>query len=614
MKAEILQCGQCRVALKNSKDKLPTFLKCLHAFCGECITKIISDNPRCPICKASSYIQSDSTINDLPSINFLQNIEQFENIKQQIHQRKVKECQNCSDGNQATHLCTGRNMPLFFCNECVHIYNNFNKNGVKMFISLQNIRDDHILPYVRYSDDKPCQKHGEDVMRFCDDCLASCCPRCDHSGHNLVSLKDEADAIRRRIREKVQDAETSIGILQRRMEHVRLEKERLYESSKATAQNVNIFFDKLKESLDIRKKTLLSEVSKITHEKSTKLNAEEENTEAELNDIIPMTQVLSATSMFSNDRDIMGIAESLKTRSKDYISTRLREKPDVNGTISFGFGEFTDINGPLQFKRVDEMFNKIPMAVDKLGEVRSKETKTVASETTFRIREKGSGLDIVIDAYTKNQQPCKQGGDSFSIEIKDPNCQIFKPRLEDLNTGSYVTHFIPSVKGKYTMSINIQGKPIKKSPYTFTMDDPVEDSKYAPPNEEPDYVPRRDPPPPPVPSSPRPPIQRPNSGGGYITMNSIKLPHRQRSNTVNSMVPKNHSQDVDRFDIECYVGTRRGSRRGSDVYMTIDSLGLDVKEKDEKKLAAVYEQGVGAMNGTLKQSKSSIFRWKNLIK
>ncbi|XP_033117917.1 E3 ubiquitin-protein ligase TRIM71-like [Anneissia japonica] len=634
IKTEALRCGDCRVELKNTLKQIPKFLKCLHAFCGKCILKMMNGSLVCPVCKLLADVSGDTTIDDLADISFLKNIEQFDRIMDQLGQdfgskHVHPECQNCSDGNAATYWCADLDGPLLFCNECVSIDNKFQTSGQKDFRSLRNTRPDDILTCVRLSSDGRCLEHDEDLEFFCEECATPICHICDHDGHPMMSIREQANTIRGKIDDKVKDSEKTIEILQRRLRYVENEKELLKQSSHLTAQHVNLFFDKLKESIEKRRKHLLNTVSNTGSKTLKILKEDTEHTQSELNDVTRFTEFLSAARNFSNDCDLMLMNESLKTRSGDHISKRVSDEPDANGLISFGLGEFTDIELPLlQSSHFEVMLKKVPMSIAKLGEING--TATVASETKFRIRENATGIEIVIEAYTKNQQPCTTGGDSFTIEIKDPNGTIHKPLLEDDNTGTYSTNFTPKLVGKHQVSITFHGRPISRSPYTFEMEESPKpqrkpyDSKYINVSNLWDVkeFPDRDPPPPPVPSSPRP------TSADYMIMKSFKAPpvvlksytstgrndlFRQRSATTTSLMTKNEQKECaadDYLDIHSYHGTRRESRRGSYIYQTIDSLGLDVKEEGEnagKKLEALHEKFISS---TKRKRKISLMKWR----
>jgi len=59
--------------------------------------------------------------------------------------------------------------------------------------------------------------------------------------------------------------------------------------------------------------------------------------------------------------------------------------------------------------------------------------------------------------------PRKEGGDPFEVKIDGP--APCKPHVQDNNDGTYTVTYNPDAPGNYTVKVDLEGKPIKDSPF-----------------------------------------------------------------------------------------------------------------------------------------------------
>jgi len=71
---------------------------------------------------------------------------------------------------------------------------------------------------------------------------------------------------------------------------------------------------------------------------------------------------------------------------------------------------------------------------------------------------------FTIHSVDKDGNPRKEGGDPFTVKIKGPNGDV-KPNVKDNNDGTYLVSYNPDVPGDHTINVDLEGKPIKNSPF-----------------------------------------------------------------------------------------------------------------------------------------------------
>jgi hypothetical protein len=72
--------------------------------------------------------------------------------------------------------------------------------------------------------------------------------------------------------------------------------------------------------------------------------------------------------------------------------------------------------------------------------------------------------EFKIHAVDADGKPRADGGDNFDVKINGPKGPV-KPDITDNGDGTYDVKFDPSEPGPYDISVDLEGKPIKDSPW-----------------------------------------------------------------------------------------------------------------------------------------------------
>lgn len=71
---------------------------------------------------------------------------------------------------------------------------------------------------------------------------------------------------------------------------------------------------------------------------------------------------------------------------------------------------------------------------------------------------------FTIHAVDRDGNPRTDGGDKFDVQIQGPQGPVH-PEVKDNNDGTYDVTFDPAEPGPYNIAVNLEGKPIKDSPW-----------------------------------------------------------------------------------------------------------------------------------------------------
>ena len=176
-----VECVLCKQPYRD-----PRLLPCLHAFCYECLQKLLDDSTEqqatlvCPNC----FEQVPLPIRDLPRHVYLSN---NANIARRVSQLKTaKVCENCESEEKACAFCHDcGDDGLVICQQCVELHKKLRNYKKHTVISL----DSDIKEFFRKAkggESVLCVKHSQEVVKyFCRPCEALACNECivEHSGH-----------------------------------------------------------------------------------------------------------------------------------------------------------------------------------------------------------------------------------------------------------------------------------------------------------------------------------------------------------------------------------------------------------------------------------------------
>jgi len=76
---------------------------------------------------------------------------------------------------------------------------------------------------------------------------------------------------------------------------------------------------------------------------------------------------------------------------------------------------------------------------------------------------------FTIQAKDSNGEDFKEGGDKFDVVIQGPHGE-YKPDVTDNGDGTYNVEYQPDEPGLHTVKVNLEGVPIKDSPFKVRVD------------------------------------------------------------------------------------------------------------------------------------------------
>ena len=212
---------------------------------------------------------------------------------------------------------------------------------------------------------------------------------------------------------------------------------------------INNAFETLQQSLEERKKTLLSELEAISLSKTTALTLQKEQFEKMVGDIGHYTDMASQILQTHTDHEIVALG--------GLIPTELQATLKRVQTISLTPNQHSNITVSVQ---TDDLVQKL----SKLGHLYLSPSSSMWTSTT--VARVGTRYNIKIQSKTSEGAEYPHGGVEVKGEMrsKTHNGAVVYGEVEDHRDGTYTITLTPQIAGPHQLLITMDGQHVQNSP------------------------------------------------------------------------------------------------------------------------------------------------------
>ena len=312
-----ITCGMCS---KPYND--PKMLPCLHSFCLQCLHHEIEKSGsqqmfQCPICdRHTSILVGEASI--LPqNIHLGFEVEVAGYMSKMVNSSEVccDECVDERNGLAVVFCCMCRQFLCKVCRDHHSSSRRFSKHTI-VLLDQEGARQLHTTMKPR---DHYCSQpnHEDNKLNFyCETCSLLVCHDCTtvtHKSHTVKEISTIAKSHQMEITGALEDAKKVVTKLtgaiegnNRMIEHVEISKQTAFLA-------INQTFEILQQTLDERKRTLLSELEAISLSKTTALTLQKEQFEKMVGDISHYTDMVSQILETHTDHEIVALGGLIPT-------------------------------------------------------------------------------------------------------------------------------------------------------------------------------------------------------------------------------------------------------------------------------------------------------------
>ena len=286
---------------------------------------------------------------------------------------------------------------------------------------------------------------------YCETCSLLVCLHCStvaHKSHTVKEISTVAKTHQMEITGALEDAKNVVTKLTGAMDENNRMIEQVEISKQIALLAINQAFEILQQTLEERKKTLLSELEAISLSKTTALTLQKEQFEKTVGDIGHYTDMASQILQTHTDHEIVALG--------GLIPTELQATLERVQTISLTPNQRSNITVSVQ---TDDLIQQL----SKLGNLFSPSASTWTSTSVARV---GTRYNIKIQSKSSEGAECPHGGVEVKGEMrsKTQNGAVVYGEVEDHKDGIYTITLTPQTAGPHQLLITMDGQHVQNSP------------------------------------------------------------------------------------------------------------------------------------------------------
>ena len=449
----------CQLCSKPFDD--PRILSCLHSFCLQCLHHEIEKSGsqhmfQCPICEQNTSIPVGGASVLPQNLHLGFEVEVAGYMSKMVNNSEVC-CDECMDGSNSPAVvfcCTCRQ---FLCKHChnhhkrsrhlsKHNMVGLDQEGARQLHTTMKPRD-HYCSQPSHEDNK--------LNFYCETCSLLVCRDCTtvtHKSHSVKEISTVAKTHQMEITGALEDAKEVVTKLTGAIEGNNRMIEQVEISKQTAFLAINQAFEILQQTLDERKKTLLSELEAILLSKTTALTLQKEHFEKMVGDIGHYANMVSQIQQTHTDHEIVALG--------GLIPTELQATLKRVQTISLTPNQHSNITVSV---KTDDLVRKL----SKLGEIivffPSPSSSTWMSTSVAKV---GTRYHVKVQSKTSMGEEYPHGGVEVKGEMrsKTHNGAVVYGEVEDHRDGTYTITLTPQTAGPHQLLITMDGQHVQISP------------------------------------------------------------------------------------------------------------------------------------------------------
>ena len=454
----------CAICL--SRYSHPKLLPCLHAYCKECLENCLKTEKKatgrskitCPQCKEVHEVSSEG-VETFSSYFTINNLLELLHIHEANEGEEVNiQCTTGLDENLAVSWCS--TCSCYLCHACwaSHIKMVFTKEHA--VVSLDEIRSSDKQTGVRTLRQKRyCPEHDDQLLRlYCRTCKKVVCQACamvkhrsaEHDCDFVKDVKSEISEELMKLMECIQVKQEEFDSYCSYIDHVRSANAASLDTSE---KEINKAFDSLKQILEARRVSLVTELRSAYAQEQKRIDAEAQSVDLMLGKVKSTIDFVQQLLANGSDVEVLSVGEQAKKnmeRLKEAVWEKEANHPslvhvrlDPQMELSLNtYGELTDA-----LNSKDIIVTEMPSRY------------TTGEEVSFRV-------------HFQNDELLRRG-----CCIPQPNVKIFVFKNElpcdvhytRISEAEWEVSFIPHSNSNISVNVFVNSSQAQNAPLTVSI-------------------------------------------------------------------------------------------------------------------------------------------------
>ena len=454
-------CGICSELYTD-----PRMLSCLHSFCCKCLQKNMENKEslKCPTCEKAASIPEGGVL-ALPKDLRKSYEAEVASYEKKLTGKDALICDYCMNrsGNATTDFCC--ECCEFLCKTCSEYHKLWRKTSSHELVS---IGKEKVLSNTKFHiKHQPvvCQRHTDQVVKFyCVTCMTLICRDCvvkKHAGHEYddlvdVAEKEKADlltslASTAEAKSKLSDA---LALGDKMMQQVQAKQ-------KSVEEDIKRSFNEIRQALCNREEALLARAAEISVGKLAALRMQGEELKAMLDELDKTSEMVSTATQAYTPTEMLSV--------KGVMSTKLKQLFEQFESIFLDPCKSDTILSELNTASILENISKHGVVYSGCYPANSKPLNICIPRAVV-----GKKREIKISTFNANDNRYPFGGERVIAELKQVGSKDppLVANVVDNKNGTYSASLTPQVCGAHELSVTIETKPIRGSPFPLYIRQP----------------------------------------------------------------------------------------------------------------------------------------------
>ena len=365
------------------------------------------------------------------------------------HRRSIKiedeKCGKCSEGDPVVAYCPDCHLALCFaCAESHKSDEVFLNHSILEFRSKKAVSTDKVWL---------CKEHDYELKHYCETCEQLVCLYCttkDHSSHVHDAIKTIANKHRNQLKEGTALVENMIKELSEACNRIDKVGRKIEKQGEEVDMEIDKHYHELIEKLKVQKEEIKQQAYNIILQKMKAITAQLKEVKQLQADVESMKELRDSLESCS-DQDTLSTKKQVIDRMQRLTirHKKLNTKPVETPSVTF-----------LPTKRQPLKLGQVFATIDP-------EASEVIHLPKFTFKRTKVEFKVVTNYSNGRQFP--HGGSRVSVKLESNAGEVATVHVTDNNDGSYTACFVAQQIGSLELSISINGKHIKGSPYSVTV-------------------------------------------------------------------------------------------------------------------------------------------------
>ena len=467
---DYLTCSFCRQLYND-----PRLLNCCHFFCKRCIQNNcpVPDLPgscflfTCPTCGRKTDLP-DNDANNLNCAYFVRQKEELHSLVCRIEEGKDVQCSSCETWDNAVAFCF--DCATLICNSCLemHTIKKVKKFKDHKIAKIEAIREgvhpSYVIQIPNY-----CHQHSTDadtkpLEYYCVQCERVICRDCytmDHQpkGHDYVAVKQQAPSCRRYLSDRLSLLKELHTEVQQAAEQVKGVENEVSDQLHETRKEVHEKFAEITDIIENQKQMLLHHTQEIADTKLKHLQQQRGELEC-------MHRNIHEVIRFTEDK--VDCTDDNLLSMNNYLTSRIQE--------AIKHYEKSE----LQLVTTADM--TVRASTEEISEFLKQSTSISSSIDLSKCLVEGEGIvnprcgaNCVFTLHLKyrNGRICLEDKRIVVVlkSLIDETLEI-ATEIEKESTGVYTIVYHPRIRGRHSLSIQVDGEILRHIPSSVFVEYP----------------------------------------------------------------------------------------------------------------------------------------------